>query len=313
MGALLDFRADVNMQDQEGNTPLIVAADEGMVKMVRWLTKQRCNPCIASKDGATALMAAAFRGSSEACDLLMKSRADPNQEANQGWTALLAACQAGHTETAKRLLDAGAQLDHKSADGETAQQLAAKNGKREIVKLLDTRIQLDKRRASLKGAAPQVDSVEDARDLDGLLRDLGEAPSSTKKKQARGKKATAANAEFGEDLAVSMKPSTQKPLGVAPTETSSNASTATSVGTSKSRSSKKKSKPEVPVGMEVVDEHIAEAATDEVADMAKASVVTNTAAEAKSLRARLKEIERVRADLDAEELNIRRRLGALDS
>merc|ERR1719410_252517 len=129
--------------------------------MVRWLTKHRCNPCAASKDGATALMAAAFRGSAEACTLLLASRADPNQEADQGWTALLAACRAGHVEIAKCLLDAGAQLDHKGADGETAQQLAAKNGKREVVKLLDTRIQPDKRRASARGGATsQGDGAE---------------------------------------------------------------------------------------------------------------------------------------------------------
>jgi len=324
--ALINFRANINTRDQEGTSLLTVAADQGMVKMVRWLIKHRGNPCIASKDGATALMAASLKGSTEACDLLLASRADPNQDANQGWTALLAASQAGHSETAKRLLDAGAQLDHKSAAGETAQQLAANNGKREIVKLLDTRIQLDKRRASLRGAASQADSMDDTRDLDGLLRDLGEAPSSTKKKQARGKKkATAANAELGEAVAVSRKPSAYKPVGDAPTEASSNAVEAqpaetTSAGTSKCHSSKKKAKPEVsveeqvdttleaPAVIEAVDDQIAEAATDEVADMA---VVTSAEAETTSLRARLKEIERVRADLDAEELRIRRRLDAI--
>jgi len=312
--SLLEFRADVNVQDQEGNTPLIAAADEGMVKMVRWLLKHHCNPCIASKDGATALMAASFRGSAQACDLLLAGQADPNQEADQGWTALLAACQAGHTETAKRLLDAGAQLDHKSADGDSAQQLAAQNGKREIVKLLETRIQLDKRRASMRGATSQVDSVEDTRDLDGLLRDLGEAPSGSKKKQARGKKkATAANTQRDEATPVSTKPST---VADALTEASSNVIEArpaetTSAGTSMVRSSKKKAKPEVPVekqvetklgasaGTEVADGQMAEVATDEVADMTDDAVVTNASAEAKSLRARLKEIDRVRADLDA--------------
>jgi len=319
--ALLEFRADVNTQDQDGNTPLIAAADEGMVKMVRWLTKHRCNPCAASKDGATALMAAAFRGSAEACNLLLASRADPNQEADQGWTALLAACRAGHVEIAKCLLDAGAQLDHKGADGETAQQLAAKNGKREVVKLLDTRIQLDKRRASVRGGTTsQVDGAEeDTRDLDGLLRDLGEAPSSSKKKQARGKKkATATNTEPCETTAVSMKHSTDMPAGAAPPEASSNTveeqpAETVSVGTSKSRSSKKKAEAKLrgAARMVTADDKSAEAAAEEVADVAIAADVTNAATEVKSLRARLKEIERARADLDAEELGIRRRLDAI--
>lgn len=194
---LVAARADVRSAptDDTGNSMLIAAADEGAVRMVRWLLVQRADVTAVSNDGATALMAAAVRGSTETASALLAAQAEPDRQANGGWTALMVASQSGRTEVARLLLDAKSQLDTQNTDGATARSLAVANGHNELVKLLDTRAKLSARRAkAAKGEAAAGASIEDTRDLDDLLADLGEGPRRSARKKG-AVKATAPAAE----------------------------------------------------------------------------------------------------------------------
>jgi len=311
--AVLSRRADLNAAtDENGTTPLLAACDEGEVKMVRWLLKQRCAPATAARNGATALMASALRGSTELCEVLLTARASVNQGASQGWTAIMSACQAGYAEVARLLLDAGAEFEHAGPDGDTARQLATKNGHQEIVKLLDTRSQLIRRRGN---AARQGNTVaggtcaEDTRDLEDLLRDLGETSAKGSQK-SRGKKksglqettAVADAVDAAVDPKAASGSSSRKSHGKSVQELEPHADVVEATVDPKitSGSSSKKSR---------AKNASAAQETPEVRPSTRTGVADGSKAQA--MRARLLEISKVRADLDAEELRIRRELNAL--
>jgi len=178
--ALLVARADVRgaPTDERGTGPLVAAADEGSAKMVRWLLSHGADPDAASMDGATALMAASGRGASECVSELLAARASPDVRASGGWTSLMLAARGGRAEVVRALLDAKAQVDAVAQDGSTARKLAADSGRSELVKVLDTRQRLSARRAkaAAESAAAQA-GEEDTRNLDDLLKSLGEKPN----------------------------------------------------------------------------------------------------------------------------------------
>lgn len=204
MEALLAARADIHSGDvsvavralagtieEASTTPLIAAAGEGALKAVRWLLAQRCDPEAAAKDGATALMAAAIKGSVEGASLLLAAHAEVNHQGEGGWTALMVACQAGKADVARQLLDARAQLEC-NAEGCGPRELAAANGHSELTKLLDVRATLSTRKAKRSTPADSAAGAEDTRDLDALLRELGEPCGAAKQKSKKpGAKAKA--------------------------------------------------------------------------------------------------------------------------
>merc|ERR1719160_1106466 len=136
-----------------------------------------------------------MRGSGESVTMLLEALADPNHRAGGGWTALMVASQSGRQDVARTLLDARAILDAANDDGAGARDLAAANNHSELVKMLDTRAKLNSRRAKKTAdKAASITGEEDTRDLDQLLRDLGEKPSSGcngKKKKAQKEKVKA--------------------------------------------------------------------------------------------------------------------------
>ena len=89
---LLEYRADVNHQDNEGMTPLLVAA---------------------------------FEGRRAACELLLEADADVDQADHSGRTPLLAAASMGHSRIVELLLFWGCYVDSIDAEGRTVLSVAA--------------------------------------------------------------------------------------------------------------------------------------------------------------------------------------------
>mmetsp|Transcript_145204 Transcript_145204/g.404666 ORF Transcript_145204/g.404666 Transcript_145204/m.404666 type:complete len:572 (-) Transcript_145204:50-1765(-) len=175
-GACADV-CSVAIDHRSGMIPLVAAAEECALKAVRWLLMQRADACATSRDGATALMASSLRGHREAVEVLLAARGALDHAAHGGWTALMVASQAGKSGVVRLLLDARAQLQLANSDGTTARDLAVANGHHEIVKIVDIHAKLSTRRekASAKaGSCAASPAVEDTRDLDALLADLGE-------------------------------------------------------------------------------------------------------------------------------------------
>ncbi len=134
---LIENGADLNKKDKDGGTALIYAASYGYIKIVRELIENGADLNIQENvDGDTALILAASNGDKEIVDLLIKKRADLNKQNINGETALIWAAKEGHTEIADMLLKAGANLDQQDKDGDTALVWAALNKHTKIVEML---------------------------------------------------------------------------------------------------------------------------------------------------------------------------------
>ena len=73
---LLARGADVNLQDNDGDTALHGAAENGNVEIMRLLLDKGANPNTKNKVGGTPLMWAAVRGNHDAAELLLNRGAD---------------------------------------------------------------------------------------------------------------------------------------------------------------------------------------------------------------------------------------------
>ena len=102
---LLAAGADPNIQNNLGDTPLILASDAGYIETVKLLLVANADPNIQNFLGHTALMKASFRRHAEIVRLLLAAGADANLRS--GWTALMAA--RGDVEIVRLLKKAGAK------------------------------------------------------------------------------------------------------------------------------------------------------------------------------------------------------------
>lgn len=140
--AMLKGGIDPNVKNEQGNTPLIIAASIGDVELVRNLLAYRADPNAANKDGNTALIYAARYNHPQIIYELMRpysllAAVDVNIQNKQGQTALYWAASRGYEEAVKRLLAANANRNLKAKDGLTARDIAQKKGRRNIVALFD--------------------------------------------------------------------------------------------------------------------------------------------------------------------------------
>lgn len=94
---------DINMQDEDGETPLIRAAEKGRAEAVRVLLEAGADVNARDREGNTALMEAADEGHSAIVSLLIAAGADVTLRDRDGETALDKAVEERHTRTAEIL------------------------------------------------------------------------------------------------------------------------------------------------------------------------------------------------------------------
>lgn len=128
--------ANVDQRDNDGFTPLIVAAQEGRHNVVRFLLEHGAQISMASYAGCTALIMTAIHGQPVVATALLDACADVNTSDINGCTALYCAANHGHLSVAKILLKNGAQVSIAADDGCTPLHTAAKNGHPAVAKLL---------------------------------------------------------------------------------------------------------------------------------------------------------------------------------
>jgi ankyrin repeat protein len=135
---LLTKGADVNREDEDGETALYLASEEGHVSVVEILIDKGANieHGRANDNGMTALTAASWEGHVPVVEILLAKGADANHQLDNGWTALMVACSQGHAKAAKILLENGAKVDLEANDGLTSLMLATRHGHVEIERML---------------------------------------------------------------------------------------------------------------------------------------------------------------------------------
>ncbi len=169
---LLSAGADINSQDEAGQTMLMLAAVRGREaayeittgrdypvrpgerrpdwpRVVETLVKAGADLNVEHKDGGTALVLAAARGTVEMCRVIVDAGADLNRQTKDGMTALLASITRGNIEICRLLIEAKADLNLQTKEGVTALIAAAWRGNLEICRLLvdagaDVEIKLSK-------------------------------------------------------------------------------------------------------------------------------------------------------------------------
>ncbi|XP_061380809.1 uncharacterized protein LOC116774236 [Danaus plexippus] len=131
--------AGVNVQDDNGYTPLHHACLQGHKEIVSLLLNVGANPCVVDKMGATALHLASWKGDAETVAMLLahnNPKVDVNQLTLDQETALIMAAQYGFVSVVAQLIAKGADVSIRNLKGDSALDLAAQYGRLSTVKYL---------------------------------------------------------------------------------------------------------------------------------------------------------------------------------
>ena len=133
---LLERGAKVQVQDNEGNTPLMHAFGSRREEDVRLLLEHGADINKANKYGDTALHWMVRSSDDQALKTLLGRGANLEPVGSGGWTPLLAAAAAANFEAVGILVGAGANVNARSKTGQTTLMFAARRGRTDAVKLL---------------------------------------------------------------------------------------------------------------------------------------------------------------------------------
>uniref|UniRef100_A0A8C5KNB8 Kinase D-interacting substrate of 220 kDa n=1 Tax=Jaculus jaculus TaxID=51337 RepID=A0A8C5KNB8_JACJA len=106
--ALLEKCKDVDERNECGQTPLMIAAEQGNLEIVKELIKNGANCTLEDLDNWTALISASKEGHVHVVEELLKCGVDLEHRDMGGWTALMWACYKGRTDVVELLLSNGA-------------------------------------------------------------------------------------------------------------------------------------------------------------------------------------------------------------
>ncbi len=141
--ALVQSGAPVNVQIENGMTPLYLAVNKQRVDVTAVLLEAGADPNIPTVTGWTPLHSAVFGGHPELTQALIHAGADVQATTDQGWTALHLA--SAHPESGNRrqdvqlaqmLLEAGADVNAETYNGFLPATLAATHGRSEVLSVL---------------------------------------------------------------------------------------------------------------------------------------------------------------------------------
>ena len=109
---LLDCKADINSQNENGTTPLMMASAEAnpqTLPMVRLLLENGADPNVEDDDGMTSLHVAVYAGSLDVVRLLLEHGANVEPGVGVVRTPFQIASEKGHHDVAKLLSEHGAK------------------------------------------------------------------------------------------------------------------------------------------------------------------------------------------------------------
>ena len=134
---------DVDEVDDQGQTPLHVAAFENQLNIIKLLLRKGADCNALDSKSWTPLHCAASAWNFKACQLLLQTgKANVNVETPSGSTVLNYLCRTQNCDTneqvktLKMVLEAGAEVDAKNQFGETALHQACLRGSPESVGVL---------------------------------------------------------------------------------------------------------------------------------------------------------------------------------
>lgn len=130
---------DLEVKDERGWTPLIIAAANGQEKLTQLLIHSGARLTAKDINGFTPLHWAAFKGMANIVELLLSKEVDVDSQSKFKWTPLMQACTRGHLSVCAILLASGANIELVNSEGLTALQIATSKGFQDIVQLLSSK------------------------------------------------------------------------------------------------------------------------------------------------------------------------------
>ena len=137
---LLDHGADINANKGGlAYTALHTAIEHNRKELIKILLERDADIELQEDNGKSPLMLACEDGKTEYAEILIKNGADINAHGNDfdyRWTPLIFAAYRGKIDVISLLLDHGVNVDARYADGKTALEWATEQNQEEAVKLL---------------------------------------------------------------------------------------------------------------------------------------------------------------------------------
>ncbi len=135
--ALIDRRADVNVAESDGTTPLHWAVHQNDLDLVDRLIRAGANVKAANDYGVTPMSEAAVVGNAALIDRLLKAGADVESPNADGQTALMVLARTSYVDAATILLNHGAKVNGAERwRGQTALMWAVAQNQPAMVKVL---------------------------------------------------------------------------------------------------------------------------------------------------------------------------------
>ncbi len=145
--------------DNEGSTPLMIAAGRGNLKIIEYLLERGCDPHQKNKHGENALIFAAENGQLDVLKFLDKKGVDRMVVNDRGENVLMLAARNGHFDCVHYLLERGVLATLQNNQGKTAFQLALESSQLAIAELLLNKSTDRERKQALYDAVTRKDLV----------------------------------------------------------------------------------------------------------------------------------------------------------
>lgn len=162
---LINSGANVNLSDRHESTPLLWATYAGYANVAHLLISKGANITRKNKDAENPLHWACIKGDADLVCLMIEKGADVNDKDKNGYTPLLFAAQEQRLATVRMLIDNGASLEDAAADGNTALRAVIKNGNKLIEGMITKAIEQKKNPAQQPS---QQETLKAAIEKEGL-------------------------------------------------------------------------------------------------------------------------------------------------
>jgi ankyrin repeat protein len=122
----------INQSDEDGNTPLVLVAQNGHWHLISILVLAGANTANKDKDGWTALHWAASYGDFRSVAALLDCNAHINEVDEQGWTPLMHAVAGNYVDAAQLLVDLGSDLHIRNKANQTVFDIVHLNRRKAV-------------------------------------------------------------------------------------------------------------------------------------------------------------------------------------
>jgi ankyrin repeat protein len=134
VNSLLKKGADINIKDNQDRSPMHLAASNGKTDMVWLLADNKAKIDQVDKSGATPLHSSAKNGHKDIVEFLASNGANVNIQDNQKTSPMHFAASSGNINMINSLLQKGADINIQDGNGQSPMHFAASNGKTDMVK-----------------------------------------------------------------------------------------------------------------------------------------------------------------------------------